>query len=99
MVKVTAKSETPNGKMDASTVLSDYRTVNGLKFPFMIKIQSGAGDMSMKITEVKFSKGPSEKDDDKGITKWKLKLAPAEKREITIEFIVTHPKDMVVGGL
>jgi uncharacterized protein (TIGR02231 family) len=58
-----------------------------------------AGHKDIKITDVKFSKKPSEKDDDKGITKWKLKLTPAAKKEITIEFIVTHPKDMVVGGL
>ena len=58
-----------------------------------------AGHKDIKITEVKFSKKPTEKDEDKGITKWKLKLAPAGKKEITIEFIVTHPKDMVVSGL
>lgn len=54
MHKVTAKTETPNGAMDASTTLTDYRTVNGLKFPFMVKIQSPMGEMSMKIKAVNF---------------------------------------------
>jgi uncharacterized protein (TIGR02231 family) len=58
-----------------------------------------AGHKDIKISDVKFSKKPTEQDNDKGIVKWKLKLAPAKKEEITIEFIVTHPKDMVVGGL
>lgn len=58
-----------------------------------------AGHKDIKISDVKFSKKPTERDDDKGIVKWKLRLKPAEKKEITIEFMVTHPKDMAVTGL
>jgi hypothetical protein len=42
---------------------------------------------------------PAERDEDKGILKWKLSLAPGEKQEITIEFTVSYPLDMVIDGL
>jgi hypothetical protein len=51
------------------------------------------------VSDVKFSEKPTERDADVGIVKWKLSLAPGEKKEITIEFTVTHPLDMVVIGL
>ena len=53
----------------------------------------------IEVSDVKFSEKPSERDPDKEIVKWKMSLAPGEKKEITIEFKVTHPLDMVVGGL
>ena len=53
----------------------------------------------IKVSDVKFSEKPSERDPDKEIVKWKVPLAPGEKKEITIEFKVTHPLDMIVGGL
>ncbi len=53
LLKVTAQAETPAGKMDASTILSDYKTVDGLKLPFNINIESAAGSMTMKIKEIK----------------------------------------------
>ncbi len=58
-----------------------------------------AGHDDIKISDVKFSKKPSEKDYDEGIVKWELRLKPGEKKEITIEFMVTHPKNMSVWGL
>lgn len=53
----------------------------------------------IKVEEVKFSEKPSEHEPDKGIVKWNLSLAPGEKKEIIIEFTVTHPLDMPVTGL
>ncbi len=53
----------------------------------------------IKVSELKFSKKPTEQEEDKGIVKWKLPLDPGEKSEITIEFTITHPLEMVVGGL
>jgi uncharacterized protein (TIGR02231 family) len=53
----------------------------------------------IKVSEVKFSPKVTERDEDKEIVKWKLPLAVSEKKEITIEFMVTHPGDMPVQGL
>lgn len=51
------------------------------------------------VSGVKFSLEPTEQDAEKGIVKWKLPLAPSAKKEITIEFTITHPLDMIVSGL
>ncbi len=53
----------------------------------------------IEVSDVEFSEKPTELDADKGIVKWKLPLAPGEKKEITIGFTVTHPLDMPVIGL
>ena len=58
-----------------------------------------AGHSNVKISELKFSREPSEKDDDTGMVKWVLGLKPSEKKDITIEFMVTHPKDMEMNGI
>jgi uncharacterized protein (TIGR02231 family) len=58
-----------------------------------------AGHRDVKISKLKFSRNPSEKDDDKGIVKWALRLKPSEKKDITIEFMITHPKDMEMNGI
>jgi len=39
------------------------------------------------------------KKDDKGILTWKLTLAPQEKKEITIDFIIEYPKDARIIGI
>jgi len=39
------------------------------------------------------------KKDDKGILTWKLTLAPQEKKEITIDFIIEYPKDARIVGI
>ena len=53
----------------------------------------------IEVDEVEFSEQPTERDLDKGIIKWNLPLAPGTKKEITIEFTVTHPLDMIITGL
>jgi uncharacterized protein (TIGR02231 family) len=58
-----------------------------------------AGHRDVKISKLKFSRDPSEKDEDKGMVKWVLPLKPSEKKDITIEFLVTHPKDMEMNGI
>jgi uncharacterized protein (TIGR02231 family) len=44
---------------------------------------------------------PTEKDylDREGVMLWDYKLAPGEQQEISIEFVVTYPKDAVPWGL
>lgn len=53
----------------------------------------------IEVSNIDFSEKPTERDADKGIVKWKLPLAPGAKKEIIIEFTVTHPLDMPVIGL
>jgi uncharacterized protein (TIGR02231 family) len=53
----------------------------------------------IKVSDVTFSREPTEQETDKGIVKWKLPLAPNEKQELIIEFTVTHPLDMPVWGV
>ena len=53
----------------------------------------------IKIEDVQLRPKPAERNDDEGIVKWELRLKPGEKKEITIEFMVTHPKNMSVRGL
>ncbi len=53
LLKVTATADTPSGKMDTSSTLSNYQTIDGLKLPFNIDIESAAGNMTMKIKSVK----------------------------------------------
>jgi uncharacterized protein (TIGR02231 family) len=53
----------------------------------------------IKVTDVKFSEKPSDRNPDTGIVKWKLQLAPGQKKDVTIEFTVTHPADMEISGL
>jgi uncharacterized protein (TIGR02231 family) len=52
----------------------------------------------IEVKDVKILPAPSSRD-EKGILTWKLKLNPAQKQEITIEFTVEYPKDSRVMGL
>lgn len=53
------------------------------------------------VTISKVSLEPKKKDWDgrKGVWKWELELKPKEKREITYQFTVEHPRDLQVEGL
>jgi uncharacterized protein (TIGR02231 family) len=42
---------------------------------------------------------PPAKADEKGILTWSLALAPAEKRDLTVEFTIESPKDARIIGL
>ena len=52
----------------------------------------------IEIKDVKIVPAPSSRD-EKGLLTWKLKLNPAQKQEITVEFTVEYPKDSRVVGL
>jgi hypothetical protein len=43
--------------------------------------------------------GSSEIAERPGVLNWKLELAPKEKRDVTLEYTVRHPKDMILPGL
>jgi uncharacterized protein (TIGR02231 family) len=53
----------------------------------------------IRVTDVKFSMAPVERNSDTGIVQWDLQLAPNEMKEITIQFVVVYPLDMEVFGL
>jgi uncharacterized protein (TIGR02231 family) len=53
----------------------------------------------IEVSGIKFSEKPTEREADTGIVRWKLPLGPGEKREMVIEFTVTHPLDMIVVGM
>ncbi|MDI6849789.1 MAG: mucoidy inhibitor MuiA family protein [Candidatus Saccharicenans sp.] len=52
----------------------------------------------IEVKEVKLTPVPSSRD-EKGLLTWKLKLNPAQKQEITIEFTVEYPRDSRVIGI
>jgi uncharacterized protein (TIGR02231 family) len=52
----------------------------------------------IEIKDVNIQPAQSKKD-DKGILTWKLTLAPQEKKEITIDFIIEYPKDATIIGI
>ncbi len=52
----------------------------------------------IEVKEVKLTPAPAGRD-EKGLLTWKLKLNPAQKQEITIEFVVEYPKDSRVIGI
>lgn len=53
-IRETSTQETPNGPMSFNKDYSEYKSVDGIKFPHAIKIPLGPGmDMSAKVTEIK----------------------------------------------
>ncbi|HAV62901.1 MAG TPA: hypothetical protein DCY13_11115 [Verrucomicrobiales bacterium] len=52
--KVETTAETPQGRLKTSTITTDYRDVDGMKFPFAIKVESDLGAMNLKIKQIKF---------------------------------------------
>ena len=55
----------------------------------------------VKVKDVTINPVPSEKNyqDREGVLLWEYQLKPEEKKEITIEFVVTYPKNLPVQGL
>jgi zinc protease len=53
LTRVELEADSPQGKLDVQTVLSDYTEVDGIKLPFTIRQATGALDFVIKIQEVK----------------------------------------------
>lgn len=49
--------ETPQGPMTSTSTFSDYREVNGVMYPYVIKAQTGPQSIKMTATEVKVNTG------------------------------------------
>ncbi|MCX8160525.1 MAG: mucoidy inhibitor MuiA family protein [Candidatus Saccharicenans sp.] len=52
----------------------------------------------IEVKDVKIAPAPTSRD-EKGLLTWKLKLNPAQKQEITIEFTVEYPKGSQIVGI
>ena len=48
--------------MSIPTIYSDYREVEGVKFPFMIAQSMGPQSFEFKVSEIKVNEGVSEED-------------------------------------
>ncbi|MCK4912349.1 MAG: DUF4139 domain-containing protein [Candidatus Omnitrophica bacterium] len=55
----------------------------------------------IEVKDVKINPKPTKENhnDVEGLNLWKLRLAPGQKKEITIEFIITYPKGEHISGL
>lgn len=55
----------------------------------------------VEVKDVKISPDPNEKNYQgrEGVIMWETELKPEEKKEITVEFVVSYPKDATVTGL
>lgn len=77
---------------------------NYKKKPIVIKVYENipvSTDDKIHIKNVRFSPEPTQKDvDDRaGVMRWTLNLAPNEKKDIIVSFMVEHPKSLTVTGL
>jgi outer membrane lipoprotein-sorting protein len=56
-IKTTTTVDTPMGAQQIIVEFSDYREVNGVKFPFVIKQNAGGMAMDITITSIEINKG------------------------------------------
>ena len=62
-VKEVKTAKTPDGKeVKIPTVYSDYKEVNGVKFPHAIGIKSGPMNLDFVVQEIKVNEGVSDAD-------------------------------------
>jgi len=53
--RIEATIESPQGTVNMKSLLSDYRDVDGLKSPFEMKQVLPTGDITFKLTEIKYN--------------------------------------------
>ena len=56
-VKEETTQDTPQGPMTSSSTFSDYREVNGVMYPYVIKAQTGPQSIKMTASEIKVNTG------------------------------------------
>jgi len=56
-VKSVSSQDTQMGPMTVTTSYEDYREVEGLKFPFLIKQQAGPQSVDLKLVSIELNKG------------------------------------------
>lgn len=60
-LKEIKQRDTPQGSFQQETYYSDYKEVDGLKFPFKIEQSVGMQKIEMKVSSVKLNKGIEDK--------------------------------------
>jgi uncharacterized protein (TIGR02231 family) len=102
------KETTFFGKVEKDTVVREvgYKlTVENLKkTPVEVQIIDNipvSRTDRIKVNNLVLSPEPSVKDynDRNGVMLWKLELAPSQKQEINIDFVVSYPKEISLPGL
>lgn len=61
-VQSVTTSRGPQGEMTTTAMYSDYKDINGIKYPMTIKQQSPRGPMTMSVDNVKINKGLKDSD-------------------------------------
>lgn len=61
-VQSVTTNKSPQGEMTTTALYSDYKEVNGIKFPMTIKQQSPRGPMTLSVDNVKINKGLKDSD-------------------------------------
>lgn len=59
-VRTVASQDTQMGPMTVTANMSDYREVDGIKFPFAIKQQAGPQALDLKVDSIEMNKGVSD---------------------------------------
>lgn len=62
LLQSTVVEESPQGNMSINTIFSDYKEVDGLKFPFKMTQEVGPQKMVSTISEITLDKGVSAED-------------------------------------
>ena len=100
-----ARSDEGAGGKDRQVTLAFRTSIENLRdVPVTVALEERmpvAQDerVSVKISASKTSPGSIAISERPGVLNWKLELAPKEKRDISLEYSVRHPKDMVLPGL
>lgn len=61
-VRKVVSMKTPQGETNSITDMSDYKEVDGIKFPFTIATQNGPQKIDMKVSEIKVNSGLADGD-------------------------------------
>lgn len=56
-LKTESTEDTPQGPITSSQTFGDYREVNGVKYPYIMKIEAGPQKINMTVTEIKVNSG------------------------------------------
>jgi uncharacterized protein (TIGR02231 family) len=100
--------ETFFGQLERNTVVREMAfkmTLENLKDkPVKLKVLDTipvSRTDKVNVKDISINPAPSEKNyqDREGVMLWECQLKPGEKKEITIEFVITYPKDLPVQGL
>lgn len=100
-----ARSDEGSGGKDRQVTMAFRTSIENLRdVPVTVALEERvpvAQDerVSVKISASKTTPGSIAIDERPGVLNWKLELGAKEKRDISLEYSVRHPKEMVLPGL